>query len=175
MESLGKVLSGTDWKLILTILTLAAGWFVSHYLQRRLSRKQLAIQLLGSTNTDEYWNRALATVFNHIREKPSYDYAALAMNRWNGNLTDEKEKQLYHDLKVVLNHFEFTSIAVLNRAVDEDVIRWSRRYQMLEVHRACRGFITTLQNKSGNKNLLCNYLEPVRRWEDKPDRARPRG
>ena len=174
MESLGSFANGSDWKLILTILPIAAGWFVSHTLQRRLSRKQLAIQLLGSTNTDEYWNRAMATVFNHIRENPNYDYKALASKRWNGEAFTDEEKKLYHDLKTVLNHFEFTSIAVLNKAVDEHIIRWSRKYQMLEVHRACHDFITTLQNKSGNNNLLCNYCTLVKRWKGNPDKARPR-
>ena len=122
------------------VVSLAViGWFIqsnkqrhalirNERLQRQLQRKSVAIALLNDNRFQAPWVDGLRATFRKVNGDPSFDWADFAKRRFGGNTLTDDEKELYHHLKTVLNCLEFTAVAVLNHAADEDIVRWSYGY-----------------------------------------------
>ena len=158
---------------IITVVLAVGGWFFTAWRQRVLQRKQIAVELLNRNRFQSAWVEGQAAVFNKLNTEPNFDWASLAERHLgNGTLTDEELKS-YHHLRIVLNFLEFIAIAVLNRAADENIIRWALQSQYQRLDSGVKKFIIKVREKAHSEEIYINLTTLAEKWRKKPSYARP--
>lgn len=162
---IGAMLTASS--LILVIL----GWLYNSHKARVLQRRQLSIQLLDNNRYQPEWvnaKKALFSKFTNQAYGPQF-WTDLAIKKYDPShtKTPAEEKDI-NDLQTVINTFEFISIAILNRAVDEDIIRWSYEYFFVNSHRILDGYIDHARTSQNDDSIFCNFSRVVSRWQSDP-------
>lgn len=169
---------------VLTVLITVVGWSIertksrtaaktSAKLQRQLQRKSVAVTLLNDNRFQPPWVDGLRAVFAHIRANLNYDWVGLAQRRFgNGELTPD-ELELYDHLKTVLNYLEFTAVVILNRAADENIVRWSYGFYYQELNAKLHQFFPEARRIANDPSIWCNFTKLADRWDKDPDIAQP--
>lgn len=154
----------------LTIL----GWFLnSHWnrkaekeqsrLDRKLQQKQLAIQILHENRFQEKWIESRRMVFTALRSKKPPNWVKLH-EEYMSNIKDleSDDNEMYQAFIEVLNYFEFTSIAVKNKAIDSDIFKWSYKGHFRRVYKECKKIFKA--TSITHPTAFCNYLDICKLW-----------
>jgi len=159
---------------LLAIIIAVCGWLYNSYRQRRLQRRQIAVDLLSQNRFEEAWVAGLAAVFKVIANNPNYDWTAIAVKRYShGQVLEGDDLVTFEHLKCVLNYLEFIAVAVLNRAADENIVRWSFEPHYLKLSSAMGGYIAKVRELVNDDNIFINLTTLADRWKKKPQPARP--
>ncbi|WP_423910895.1 DUF4760 domain-containing protein [Candidatus Spongiihabitans sp.] len=76
-------------------------------------------------------------------------------------------------MKCVLNNLEFISIAVLNRAIDENIIRWSYDHYYAILSDVLEDHIKTTRKLLNDDEVYINFTTLAEKWRKKPTVAKP--
>lgn len=87
-------------------------------------------------------------------------------------VTDEQQK-IYENIKYVLNYLEFIAIAVHNRAIDEDIIRWSYNHYYTTLSHVLKNHIETTRDLLKDDEIYINFTTLAEKWRKKPTIAKP--
>ena len=157
-----------------TILLALVGWIYNSSRQRKLQRKQLAITLLNENRFEQAWVDSLSAVFKIVFNDRRYDWKSLATKRYSHDQKlDDDEDDLHLHLRTVLNYLEFIAVAVLNKAVDEDVIKWSLEGYYEYLAKAMKDYIKEARDLTRDQDIYINFDKLVDRWKKTPDHAKP--
>lgn len=150
------------------------GWFFTSSKNRKLQRKQLAIDLLSQHRFQENWTNSLSMVLKTIRNNPNYDWESVATKSHNENTKiDDGIHQMHEAIRCVLNYFEFVSIAVLNEAADEDIIKWSYAYFYVSIYAELKPYILKSRYLLKEESLLLNFEKLAIKWQHNTEYAKP--
>lgn len=158
--------------LVVGLTITVAGWAYSTHRQRVLLRRQQAVDLLSKNRFQPELVAAERAVWGKIVTEPQFDWAKLMADRNAGGLDDD-DMQFYQQTLTVLNHLEFLAIAVLNKAADEHLIRWSQEYFFKTANTKMLGFIEQARTDRNDDCIFCNLTDLAKRWKKKPEIARP--
>ncbi len=151
-----------------SVAVVIVGWFFNSAKARKLQRKQLAIQILHDNRYEQVWVDNVHYIIKFTREDGAGhpDWVNLAKDAYSKNrsLSEEHDK-IWGKLRSVLNTFEFLSIAVLNRAVDEEIIRWSYEYYYNQLYETYFPYIQTIRDISNDPDLYVNFTTMVYKWD----------
>lgn len=167
------------------VISLAiVGWFIqsnkqrhallrSEKLQRQLQRKSVAVSLLTDNRFQPPWVDGLRYTFRKVMGDKKFNWGDFGKRRFTDNDLTEEEKDIYHHLKTVLNCLEFTAVAVLNGAADEDIVRWSYGFYYEELNHKLREFFVESRGAAKDPSMWCHFTELADRWDNnQPDLAR---
>lgn len=139
-----------------------------------MQRKQLAVSILSQNRFQEKWVNSLANVFKIIRNDKDFKWLEVAQNCFDSRheITDDQQK-VYEDIKCVLNNLEFISIAVLNRAIDENIIRWSYDHYYSTLSDVLEDHIKITRKLLNDDEIYINFTTLAEKWRKKPTVAKP--
>lgn len=158
--------------LVVGLGITVAGWAYSTHRQRVLLRRQMAVDLLSKNRFQSELIVAERAVWGKIVTDPHFDWRKLMADR-NALRLGEDDQHFYQQTLTVLNHLEFLAIAVLNKAADENLIRWSQEYFFQTVNSKMLGFIQQGRTDRNDDCIFCNLTDLANRWKKKPEVARP--
>ena len=150
---------------IVSLILVLLGWLYSSYRARALQRKQLAIGLLNDNRYEKVWVDAKRDLFRGFRVQDEEYWTNLCKKKYDltQTLTPDEEK-LIHDMHTVMNTFEFISIGILNKAIDEDIIKWSYEYFYETCNTRLSGYIKEAISSSDD-SLFCNFRYVAKKWK----------
>ncbi len=163
---------------IVTAVIMAAvvvcGWLFNSRKQRVLQCKQLAVNILSQNRFQEKWVDSLASVFKIIRNDKDFNWVAVAQDCFDSRnkITDEQQK-IYEDIKCVLNNLEFIAIAVLNHAIDENIIRWSYDLYYEDLSISLEDYIKETRKLLNDEDAYINFTTLAAKWKKQPAVAKP--
>lgn len=171
------LLNTENMEIIMAVMATAVvvlGWLFNSWQQRTLQRKQLAVNILSQNRFQEKWVNSLANVFKIIRNDKDFNWVEIAEKCFDDRheITDEQQK-IYEDIKCVLNNLEFISIAVLNKAIDESIIRWSYDYYYATLSNVLADHIKTTRKLLKDEEVYINFTTLAEQWRKKPAAAKP--
>lgn len=159
--------------LFVTALLTICGWLYTHHRNRQLQRKTAAIALLSENRFNEHWVQALRSTFKILHTDRTYDWPGLVKRRYSGKPLSEADETIYQHAITLLNQLEMLSICVLNKAADEQFIRWSQEHIFCSASKGLAGFIAEVRHCNNNDGIYVNYLAVVDRWSKKASAAKP--
>jgi len=151
-----------------SVAVVVVGWFVNSAKARKLQRKQLAIQILHDNRYEKVWVDNVHYIIKFTREDGAGhpDWVNLAKDAYcKDRVLSEQNDIIWGKLRSVLNTFEFLSIAVLNKAVDEEIIRWSYEYYYKQLYDTFYPYIKTIREITEDPDLYINFTEMVYKWD----------
>ncbi len=157
---------------IITIVVIVFGWFFTSSKNRKLQRKKLAIDLLSQNRFQKEWTDSLSVLLKVIRNDPNYDWESVAIKSYNKKVDKEIHK-MHEAIRCVLNYFEFVSIAVLNEAADEDIIRWSYSFFYISIYTELKPYILKNRILLKEESLLANFEKLAIKWQNNTEHAKP--
>lgn len=164
--------------VIISVLTVITGWFVNSAKTRNLQRKQLAVSILNDNRYEPKWVDAKHSIWSKIHD-PNFtkdSWKDLLLKSIDNSVTlDYDENSLWRDLRVVLNSFEFASMAVNCKAANEYVVEqsWSHFFETL-YSELIEG-ITAIRAEKRQPNLYINFTCMTEKWfpDIKPKEGQP--
>lgn len=165
------VITTVGW--LVAVIIAVSGWLYNAHRQRLLQRKQLAVMLLSQNRFKQPWVDGLKAIFEIICNDPKYDWKRLAEKRFGHERIEGSDLDIYEHLKTVLNYLEFIAIAVLNKAADEDIIRWSLEAHYIKLNKVLHSFFEATTQLSGFDGAFCNFRNLANKWTEKPQIAKP--
>jgi len=161
--------------IVISALLVIAGWLVNGYFARKLQRKQLAVNVLFGVHENEALISSMQAVFKKLNSDHNYDWKKLAQCRYDKQPCSQDEEKLGEHVTNVLNHFESLSIAVLNKAVDNDVIKWSKQSMINRLYQNISPFIEEARRLLHDKKSWCYFEQLAKQWTEVINPVRPTG
>ncbi len=159
---------------IIAIFVVVFSWFFISHKNRKLQRKKIAIELLSHHRFEKQWTDSLSIILKTIRTKSNYNWEEIAISSHDKSNAQSKQQQDMHEaIRCVLNYFEFVSIAVLNNAVDEDIIRWSYGFFYTHIYKELKPYILKSRNILNEDSLHINFEKLALNWGPKESHATP--
>lgn len=163
MESPDKFFSITEWLSIIqttaiVITGIAAVWTLRS--NSRLSRHRATIDLLLAQRTDERLLIAKQEMskMHHNKDLSITSLACKGM---------EDDQNRLHVL-TVLNNYEFISVGIREKALDENVYKRAQYSTVLKDWRATKAFIMELRDQNKVPTLFQEFEYLYSRWAVKP-------
>ena len=114
----------------------------------------------------------MQVTFTATRDKDSEFFRSLVTRHLNKNIDlTEEEQEIRRSTQVVMNSLEFIAIGILNRAIDEDIVKWSFEIMYTRLYDVLDGYIEVLRKSEGQEGTYINFTELVERWN--PDKVKP--
>lgn len=158
----------SDWQIVVTVIVAAIGWITAYLFARRLQRRQLAITILHESFFAKDRLDAMKNVFDVVRLKQDFDWENLAksqMTKKNKPQKPTKDTELFRHVIIILNYFEFLSVAILTNSISETIIKEIYKSIFIVLYIRTEKMISYLQTYTGDKTYFCNYNEIARKWD----------
>lgn len=161
--------------IVVSAILVIFGWLYNGMLARKLQRKQLAMNILFGSHENISLVNAMQSVFKKINADHDYDWKYLAQCRYDNKQYGADDDALAENLINVLNHFESLAIAVLNGAVDEEVIKLSKRSMVTRLYINVSPFIIESRKLHNAPRYWCQYQRLAERWAEEVPAVQPNG
>jgi uncharacterized protein DUF4760 len=158
--------------LVVTFVLAIITWWVNAWRARVLQRKQLAVDVIIRTHENGEWTKQSQKVFRAIHEDKT-DWEGLANRHYGGKEYKDGEQPLCCNLLATINMLEAIAAAVINKAVDEDIIKWTLRGYFLTLYAGAGAFILESRRILKNDNAYVNFEDLALRWKPTAEAAKP--
>jgi len=128
------------------------------------SRHRATIDLILNQQNDEKLNNAKKAI-TRIRSQNNHSFATYASPK-----NEDETEELNHIL-AILNHHEFASLAIREKAIDDAVYKRAFYSQIIKDWESFEGLITELRRQKQRPTLFQEFETLRNRWKNKPLKA----
>ena len=157
---------------MITIIITAWGVLYQVGKNRKLHRKSVSITLLNDGRHDSNWLDAQQFIFRKISNDPKYDWADFAERKFTAGITGVKlgvdDEKISESVRIVLNQYEFLSIAILSETANGAIIRAEQEGVFIMIYDHLKEYIRVAREKNNDDFIYINFQTVVERWKKKP-------
>jgi len=156
---------------VASLIAVILGWTYTSSKNRTLQRRRLAISLLYDHRFNDLWIKYSKLLYDQFIKYPDYNWKDLVEKRFQDpfNITPQEQK-LFSAATMILNTYEFMSVAMLDKTVDEKIIKEARKtvfelnYKMLHDYISEIRIAYADEEGNENKSIYLNFETIVNKW-----------